>query len=127
MQGFEPGFTSHGELKLGFDYLDLEMSTARRELVVSATRSPRCACPVVILSDAVPIKRVERLISEQSICRTPAKVRLSTKFPNSQRQGSGMDERHEALAGIGAIFFTYSVGYSRSCLVHARCGIGCRQ
>ena len=71
-------------LKLGLDYLDLEMGTARWELVVIVTRSPGSACRVVILSDAVPII-VERLPFEQSVCRPPAQVRVSTKFPKSQR------------------------------------------
>jgi hypothetical protein len=72
-------------LKLGLGYLDLVTGTARRELVVIVTRSPGSACHVVILSDAVPIKKVERLLSEQSTCRPPGTVRLSMKFPKSQR------------------------------------------
>ncbi|MGZ8443559.1 MAG: hypothetical protein ACXWXZ_09185, partial [Candidatus Binatia bacterium] len=72
-------------MKLGLDYLDLVTGTARRELVVIVTRSTGSACHVVFLSDAVPIKRVERLLPEQSTCRPPATVHLSTKFPQSHR------------------------------------------
>ena len=71
-------------LTLGLHYPDLEMGTARWELVVIVTRSPGCACRVVLLSDTVPII-VERLLFEQSVCRPLAKVSLSTKFPKSQR------------------------------------------
>ena len=79
------------------------MDTARWELVVIVTRSPRCACRVVFLSDAVPII-VERLLVEQSVCRPPEQRRLSTKFPKSHREGSDTDECHADLTGIGAYF-----------------------